>query len=161
MTQLKRSITLPYLMFYGLGTMVGAGFYALLGKVVGEVGMAAPLAFLLTGILAMLSAISFAELSSRFPLAGGESLLSLACIVYLSYLAGGMQVVIIAVAAIGGLLGFLRFNTHPAHIFMGDGGSQFLGLTLGFLAVQLTQDVNPVLTMTVRQQERAPADVVR
>jgi UDP-GlcNAc:undecaprenyl-phosphate GlcNAc-1-phosphate transferase len=40
----------------------------------------------------------------------------------------------------------MRFNTHPARIFMGDGGSQFLGYTLGFLAVVLTQEVNPVLS---------------
>ena len=79
-------------------------------------------------------------------LAGGESLLSLAGIAYLSYLAGGMTVTLIALATIGGLFGFMRFNTHPARIFMGDGGSQFLGFTLGFLAVLLTQDVNPVLS---------------
>jgi UDP-GlcNAc:undecaprenyl-phosphate GlcNAc-1-phosphate transferase len=40
----------------------------------------------------------------------------------------------------------MRFNTYPARIFMGDGGSQFLGYTLGFLAVLLTQKVNPALS---------------
>ena len=30
-------------------------------------------------------------------------------------------------ALAGALLGFLRFNTHPARVFMGDGGSQVLG----------------------------------
>jgi UDP-GlcNAc:undecaprenyl-phosphate GlcNAc-1-phosphate transferase len=40
----------------------------------------------------------------------------------------------------GCLLGFLRFNSHPARIFMGDGGSQLLGYTAGVLAVVLTQD---------------------
>jgi UDP-GlcNAc:undecaprenyl-phosphate GlcNAc-1-phosphate transferase len=79
-------------------------------------------------------------------LAGGESMLSLGGIAYLSYLAGGMTVLLIAFATIGGLLGFMRFNTYPARIFMGDGGSQFLGYTLGFLAVLLTQKVNPALS---------------
>ena len=79
-------------------------------------------------------------------LAGGESMLSLAGIAYLSYLAGGTAVTLIAFATIGGLFGFMRFNTHPARIFMGDGGSQFLGYTLGFLAVLLTQQVNPALS---------------
>jgi UDP-GlcNAc:undecaprenyl-phosphate/decaprenyl-phosphate GlcNAc-1-phosphate transferase len=36
-------------------------------------------------------------------------------------------------------LGFLRYNSHPARVFMGDSGSQILGFTLGFLAVYLTQ----------------------
>ena len=60
-------------------------------------------------------------------LAGGESILSLCAIAYLAYLADGTTTVIIALAIIGGLLGFIRFNTHPATIFMGDSGSQFLG----------------------------------
>ena len=72
-TELERSVTLPFLILYGVGTMVGAGFYALMGKVVGEAGMAAPLAFLLTGALAALSAFSFAELSSRFPVSAGAA----------------------------------------------------------------------------------------
>ncbi|MGI9341305.1 MAG: hypothetical protein ACR2QV_00540, partial [Gammaproteobacteria bacterium] len=70
---LKRSISLPFLVLYGVGTMVGAGFYALMGKVVAEAGMAAPLAFAVTGLLAALSACSFAELSSRFPVTAGAA----------------------------------------------------------------------------------------
>jgi UDP-GlcNAc:undecaprenyl-phosphate GlcNAc-1-phosphate transferase len=79
-------------------------------------------------------------------LAGGESMLSLAGMAWLAYLAGGTTVALIAFATIGGLFGFMRFNTYPARIFMGDGGSQFLGFTLGFLAVVLTQRVNPALS---------------
>jgi amino acid transporter len=60
------------LVLYGVGTMVGGGFYALLGRVAGEAGMAAPFALLLTGFLASVSALSFAELASRFPVSAGE-----------------------------------------------------------------------------------------
>lgn len=70
---LKRSVSLPFLVFYGVGTIVGGGFYALLGEVVGLAGMATPLAFALTGLLAMISAFSFAELSARFPVSAGEA----------------------------------------------------------------------------------------
>ncbi|BAZ92992.1 undecaprenyl-phosphate alpha-N-acetylglucosaminyl 1-phosphate transferase [Thiohalobacter thiocyanaticus] len=79
-------------------------------------------------------------------LAGGESLISLLAIIYLAYQAGGDPAVIIAVATIGGVFGFLRFNSHPARVFMGDGGSQFLGFTLAFLAVYLMTRVNPALS---------------
>jgi UDP-GlcNAc:undecaprenyl-phosphate GlcNAc-1-phosphate transferase len=82
-------------------------------------------------------------------LAGGESLLSLGCIAYLGSLVGGMQVVVLAAAIGGGVFGFLRFNTHPAQVFMGDAGSQFLGFSLGVLAVLLTQQVNPGLSMAL------------
>ena len=71
--QLKRSIALPSLILYGLGTIVGGGFYALLGEVAGSAGMHAPIALLLTGLLALVSAFSFAELSSRFPVSAGEA----------------------------------------------------------------------------------------
>jgi len=75
-------------------------------------------------------------------LAGGEFLLSMTCLVYLTYVSGGAEVLVMATAGIGGVLGFLRYNSHPAQIFMGDSGSQFLGYTLGFLALLFTQKVN-------------------
>lgn len=71
-------------------------------------------------------------------LAGGLSLLSLAGFAYLTYLSGDGQLLIVLVAMLGGVLGFLRFNTHPARIFMGDAGSQLLGLVLGLSAVVLS-----------------------
>ncbi|NAS10614.1 APC family permease [Poritiphilus flavus] len=71
--KLKRSISLPVLFLYGLGTMVGGGFYALSGKVAGMAGMAAPLSFLLAGLLAFLNVFTFAELSSRYPASAGEA----------------------------------------------------------------------------------------
>lgn len=72
-------------------------------------------------------------------LAGGEALLSLIGTAVLGYVVGDAVVVAVALATIGGILGFLRYNSHPARVFMGDSGSQVLGLTLGFLVVYLTQ----------------------
>jgi UDP-GlcNAc:undecaprenyl-phosphate GlcNAc-1-phosphate transferase len=39
-------------------------------------------------------------------------------------------------------LGFLRYNTYPARIFMGDGGSQLLGFIMGVLAILLTDSTS-------------------
>jgi amino acid transporter len=71
---LKRAFNLPLLTFYGLGTILGAGIYVLLGEVAGSAGMATPLAFLLAAILAAFSALSYAELSARFPISAGEAI---------------------------------------------------------------------------------------
>lgn len=71
--ELRRSISLPLLVLYGLGTMVGAGFYALLGKVAGQAGMLAPLAFVVSALVALASAFAFAELSARYPYSAGEA----------------------------------------------------------------------------------------
>ncbi|MGB5642649.1 MAG: MraY family glycosyltransferase [Gammaproteobacteria bacterium] len=79
-------------------------------------------------------------------LAGGESLLSFGAVAYLAYLYDGLFVMVIACAMIGGIFGFLRFNSHPARVFMGDGGSQVLGFSLGVVVVLLTQEVNPVMS---------------
>ena len=45
------------------------------------------------------------------------------------------EVVIIAAALSGGLLGFLWYNCYPAELFMGDTGSLAIGAFLGYLAI--------------------------
>ena len=82
-------------------------------------------------------------------LAGGESVLSLIVIAFLAHSADGPGAVVIAAALAGGILGFLRYNTHPARVFMGDSGSQVLGFTLGFLAILLTQEVHTALSPAI------------
>ena len=70
---LKRALTLPVLTFYGLGSIIGAGIYALIGEVAGYAGLQAPAAFLLAAFIAAFSGLSYAELSARFPKSGGEA----------------------------------------------------------------------------------------
>ena len=71
-------------------------------------------------------------------LAGGLSFLSLCGIAYLAHLSRDSTVLLLTVPFLGGVLGFLRYNTYPARIFMGDGGSQLLGFTMGVLTILLT-----------------------
>lgn len=81
-------------------------------------------------------------------LAGGESLLSLSALALIAFAVDVPTVGYIALATVGGTIGFLRFNTHPARVFMGDSGSQFLGFTLAFLVLLLLQraeDLSPAL----------------
>jgi UDP-GlcNAc:undecaprenyl-phosphate GlcNAc-1-phosphate transferase len=84
-------------------------------------------------------------------LAGGLSFLTLSGIAYLAYLSHDSTVLLLSVPFLGGLLGFLRYNTYPARIFMGDGGSQLLGFITGVLAVLLTDSsrgpFNPSLAL--------------
>lgn len=70
--KLKRNVNLPFLVFYGLGAIIGGGIYALIGKVAGIAGDYMPVSFLVSSMLAMVSALSYAELSSRHPLSAGE-----------------------------------------------------------------------------------------
>ena len=72
-TTLNRVITLPLLVFYGTGTILGAGIYALTGEIAGISGMYMPFSFLLSAIIAAFVAFSYAELSGRFPKSAGEA----------------------------------------------------------------------------------------
>ncbi|MDK3073589.1 APC family permease [Sedimentitalea sp. JM2-8] len=71
--QLKRRIGPGLLTAYGVGVMVGAGIYVLVGAVVGDAGIHAPLSFLLAGLIAAPTALSYAEFSTRLPEAAGEA----------------------------------------------------------------------------------------
>ena len=110
-----------------------------------------PLPFFLGAVFtlfAMVGVINAVNTSDGLDgLAGGLSILSFAAIMFLAYLVAGNNIVlIIVIAVIGGTFGFLRYNTYPASVFMGDGGSQFLGYNLGFLVVLLTQYVDTELS---------------
>jgi amino acid transporter len=71
--QLHRSIGPTQMALYGLGSMLGAGIYGLMGKVAGEVGNAIWLAFLVALVAALLTALSYASLGSRYPRAAGAA----------------------------------------------------------------------------------------
>lgn len=69
---LNKRLTLPLLVFYGVGTMLGMGIYVLLGKVIGEAGLLTPAAFIVATVVALFSGLSFGELSARIPKSAGE-----------------------------------------------------------------------------------------
>ncbi len=69
--ELKRVLSLPLVTFYGLGNILGAGIYVLIGKVFGGAGVFAPISFLIASLLAGLTAFTYAELSARYPLSAG------------------------------------------------------------------------------------------
>ena len=71
---LRRALTLPWLVFYGVGVTVGAGVFALIGEVVRVSGDHAVLAFLVAGLVAAFTALSYAVLASAYPRAAGEAI---------------------------------------------------------------------------------------
>ena len=101
-------------------------------------------------VIAIVGMINALNLSDGLDgLAGGEALISLIGVGYMAYHYQGDIAVVVAAATIGGIFGFLRFNSHPARVFMGDSGSQTLGYILGVLVVYLSQNVNPVISPAV------------
>ncbi|WP_299788728.1 APC family permease [uncultured Shewanella sp.] len=70
---LARRIGLPLLTLYGLGTMLGAGIYVLVGKVAATAGILTPLAFIVAAISAYVTALSYCQLVVRYPMSAGEA----------------------------------------------------------------------------------------
>ncbi|MBS3064774.1 MAG: amino acid permease, partial [DPANN group archaeon] len=71
-TQLKRSLGLFETTFYGVGVVLGAGVYVLIGKAAGLAGNSLWAAFAIGAFIATFTGLSYAELSSMFQKAGGE-----------------------------------------------------------------------------------------
>ncbi|MGF1642190.1 MAG: MraY family glycosyltransferase, partial [Thiotrichales bacterium] len=54
------------------------------------------------------------------------------------------EIVFLGLALAGSIFGFLMFNSHPARLFMGDTGSQFIGFSLAFMALHLTHHASDI-----------------
>jgi len=69
---LKRSITPFQAVMYGIGLILGAGIYVLIGDVAAITGNAMWISFILAAVIATLTGLSYAELSSVFPKSAAE-----------------------------------------------------------------------------------------
>lgn len=116
-------------------------------------------------LIGVTNAINFSD--GLDGLAGGISLVTLGAIAFIAGTPAGQNVTqtalelmvgdaeqgrdiaLYAIAIIGGLCGFLRYNNYPAQIFMGDTGSQFLGFMTAGLAVALTQHFDTALNPAI------------
>ncbi len=121
---LKRAFSLPLLTFYGLGTILGAGIYVLIGEVAGSAGIHAPLAFAIASVLAGFSAFSYAELSARYPLSAGEAVYTQRAFgkTWLAMMVGFLIVLIGMVSTatlVNGFVGYLQvFVQWPAWLII-------------------------------------------
>jgi amino acid transporter len=71
MSQRKRTVGLIGAISIGIGGMVGGGIFAVLGEAVSLSHGATPIAFIVAGIVAFLTSISYARLSVKYPNRGG------------------------------------------------------------------------------------------
>ena len=123
-------------------------------------GMLAPPGFLLPDwasipltlliVVAVTNAINLSD--GLDGLAGGISLLTFICIGYLAYANNFQTIEIMSVAMVGAIFGLLRYNTHPAVVFMGDSGSQLLGffaITISLALTQKSTQLSPVLPLFI------------
>lgn len=76
MSELKRTITWKILAIYGLGNILGAGIYVLIGEVAKESGNAMLWSFIAAGIVASFTALTYGALASKYPVSAGAAIYS-------------------------------------------------------------------------------------
>lgn len=123
------TITIGGLYLHNLGNLLGSG-PILLPPWIG-------IPFTVFAVVGVCNAINLID--GLDGLAGGLSVIALSCFAFLAWTTGNMDALALTLALLGALLGFLKYNSYPARIFMGDSGSLTLGFFLAFLAVDLTQ----------------------
>jgi UDP-GlcNAc:undecaprenyl-phosphate GlcNAc-1-phosphate transferase len=119
------------------------------GEIILPLWLALP--FTLVAIIGVVNAFNLID--GLDGLAGGVSVITLAAFGMLAYHMGNSEVLILSVALLGAVLGFLKYNFFPARIFMGDAGSLVVGFIVSFLALGLTQgdgsSIQPLLPLLV------------
>jgi len=122
--ELKRTVSLPALTLYGIGVIVGAGIYVLIGETAARAGFYTPLAYLAASLLVALTAASYAELSTSFPVSAAET----------AYIRAGLRIE--SLATLAGLLVCASGIISSATLVQGGAGyaSSLTGLAPAALA---------------------------
>ncbi|HEX8202992.1 MAG TPA: MraY family glycosyltransferase, partial [Isosphaeraceae bacterium] len=111
--------------------LVAAGVHVTLFGPVASPWVTGPLSVL--WIVGLTNAFNF--LDNMDGLAAGVGLIAAALFAFAQAAVGGLFVPAVLLILVGALAGFLVHNRHPARLFMGDAGSNFLGFLLGALTI--------------------------
>ena len=151
---LERSVSLFEATLYGVGVILGAGIYALVGKAAGIAGNSLWLAFIFSGLIASFTALSYAELSSMFPKESAEFLYVKKAfkrewfaffIAWISIVIGFISVAAVALG-FGGYLSFLLQGFFPVPVLAGALGLIIVASLINFLGIKQSVRLNTVAT---------------
>jgi len=155
----KGTISLRGAVFIGIGSMVGAGIFALFGEAGAIAGAAVWVSFLVGGIIALLQGYSFAKLGARYPSAGGlidwiargyGSGLFTGGVVMLGYFS-----VIIVTAMVA-----VSFGNYATSLFLGEGAPQIWVKIFAVAIVVLLTYVNSIGAEAVTKAQTAIVTIV-
>ncbi|MFA5764420.1 MAG: APC family permease [archaeon] len=108
---LERSISLRQAIVYGVGVILGAGIYALIGQAAAIAGNLVWLAFIVAAIIALLTAFSYAELSARFPKESAEAVYAQKAFgkKWFAFFIGFVSLIVMLLSASAVALGFASY----------------------------------------------------
>lgn len=82
-------------------------------------------------------------------LAGGLSAIAFIAFALISLSVGFEEIGLFSLILVGGLMGFLIYNTHPAKVFMGDTGSLSLGAVMGAIAILTHRELTLLVVASI------------
>jgi len=133
MAKLKREIDLSDIILFGVGIIVGAGIYVLMGKAAGIVGNSLWISFLFAAFVSMFTGLSYAELSTMYPKEAAEYVYvkKASNDSFLAFLIGWLIIITGVVSAAAVSLGFAGYfnNLVLPLIFSGIGIEELSNLT--------------------------------
>jgi len=126
-----------------LGQILAATVACLSGVLLSQIDNPFNTSFIQLGIFAypitIFYLVAFANIINLIDgldgLAAGITTISAVALFILSVGKGGFDAALVTMAIAGACVAFLRFNSHPARIFMGDSGALFLGFLLGLVSL--------------------------
>ncbi len=112
--KLKRALNLRELSLYGVGVILGAGIYALIGVGAGIAGNAIWLSFVIAAVIAAFTGLSYAELSSMYPKEAAEYTYTKKAFNkrQFSFIIGWLMIIAGIVSAVAVAFGFAGYFTH-------------------------------------------------
>src|SRR3954469_13882066 len=137
----RRSMTVRGAAFLGVGSMVGAGIFALLGQAGAVAGSAVWLSFLLAGAVATLQGYAIAKLGARYPSSGGLVTFLLKGF-GLGHVTGVTSWLLYFASVIVNAMGAVSFGTYGSALFFGDDAPPIWGHLLTTAVVLVVVFVN-------------------
>lgn len=156
LTDNKKDLNLLNVISLGLGSIIGAGIFALLGQVILLAGQMTYLAFVIAGIAAILSGYSYAKLAGRYPQSGG--LTDYFHIAFKTKLvSGGLSLIYMIASAVSIAMLAKSFGIYAIELIKPNGNNLFyinlfavsITILLAWLNMQTAADVGWVETLIV------------
>ena len=151
MAELKRHLGLFHTTMYGVGLILGAGIYALIGDAAGEAGNSVWLSFVLAAISAVFTGLSYAELSSMYPKAAAEYLFVKNAFKsnFVAFLVGWLTLFVAVISAAAIALGFGGYFTQLFQIPIVLAAVLIIGILtfVNYFGIRESSSMNIVFTV--------------
>jgi basic amino acid/polyamine antiporter, APA family len=151
MAEMSRHLGLFHTTMYGVGLILGAGIYALIGDAAGEAGNSVWISFVLAAIASVFTGLSYAELSSMYPNAAAEYSFVKNAFKnnFVAFLVGWLTLFVAVISAAAIALGFGGYLTQLFQIPIVIAAVLIIGILtfVNYFGIRESSSMNIILTI--------------